>query len=168
MSREIFLRSISGAKDKHATLCIANKCLAAFHCIAREIIMHQISCGLSCHRGTSETHRRCLRLLRLRDTHTYGHTQTVSNTDMNISTWKTRRCCVRTSDLLIDHGFDLARSYRFRVVASWRVILSIVHKEFVALMYRDLTENVESFNSTETLLIEIENWLFLYLFIMYN
>jgi len=35
-------------------------------------------------------------------------------------------------------------------------------------MYRDLTENVESFNSTETLLIEIENWLFLYLFIMYN
>lgn len=43
--------------------------------IAREIIMHQISCGLSRHRGTSETHRRCLRLHRLCDTHIQKHTQ---------------------------------------------------------------------------------------------
>lgn len=114
LSREVFFRNISGAKDKHATLCIVNKCLAAFHRIAREIIMHQISCGLSCHRGTSETHRRCLRLLRLCDTH--ARTDTRKHRYEYINLENSPLLC--TSDLLIDHEFDLARSYRFRVVAS--------------------------------------------------
>lgn len=43
-------------------------------------------------------------------------------------------------DLLIDRGFDLARGYRFRVVASWRVILSKVHN--VRITFEDrLTVN---------------------------
>ena len=62
----------------------------------------------------SGTHRCCLRLLSISRVHTDGS-----------HPGKVTRWCA--TDLFIDRGFDLARGYRFRVVASWRVILSTIH-----------------------------------------
>lgn len=66
-------------------------------------------------RNMSGTHRCCLRLLSISRVHTDG--------DPTLEKWRAGAAI----DLLIDRGFDLARGYRFRVVASWRVILSAAH-----------------------------------------
>jgi len=115
-----------------------------FVAIAREIIMHQISCGLSCHRDTSTTHRRCLRSHRLRDTHIQKYThrgtrKTTSTLTTDIPPWKNSP--LYAPDLLIDRGFDLARSYRFRVVALWWVILSPVHNRLATIFRRSKMPN---------------------------
>lgn len=82
----------------------------------------------------SGTHRCCLGLLSISRVHTDGtHPAKV-----------TRWCA---TDLLNDRGFDLARGYRFRVVASWRVILSAIHNASAAIVV-DCSANSSLVNRT--------------------
>ena len=79
-----------------------------------KIIARRIRWRAACGGNMSGTHRCCLRLLSISHVHTDGS-----------HPGKVTRWCA--TDLFIDRGFDLARGYRFRVVASWRVILSAIH-----------------------------------------
>lgn len=56
--------------------------------------------------------------------------------------WPLLSVCTRPTSLSTV-GFDLARSYRFRVVASYRVILSTVHNRLVSTP-RIRVDNTES------------------------
>lgn len=79
-----------------------------------KIIVRRIRWRAAVGGNMSGTHRCCLRLLSISRVHT----------DVSHPGKVTRWCA---TDLFIDRGFDLARGYRFRVVASWRVILSAIH-----------------------------------------